>query len=106
MKNSIIANIVKANKALRRIKENPLVIRFPNLRDFNQLQLQCYSDASLANLSSGKVQKAIFFLTGQNSNVCLFVVLLAVFYELEHVPWLIPQTLFISYQLYYGRYYF
>ena len=40
MNNLTIANIVKANKVLRRIKENPLVDRFPNLRELDQFQLQ------------------------------------------------------------------
>ena len=71
LKNPIIANIVKANKVLRRIKENPLVVRFPNLGELDQLQLQCYSDASLANLSSGKSAGGhVIFLVGQNSNAC------------------------------------
>ena len=69
LNNPIIANIVKANKVLRRIKENPLVIRFPNLGELDQLQLRCYSDASLANLSSGKSAGGhVIFLVGQNSN--------------------------------------
>ena len=71
LKNPIIANIVKANKVFRRIKENPLVICFPNLGELNQLQLHCYSDASLANLSSGDSARGhVIFLVGQNSNVC------------------------------------
>ena len=70
MKNPIIANIVQANKVLR-IKDNRLNIHFPNLGELDQLQLQCYSDASLANLSSGNSAGGhVIFLVGQNSYVC------------------------------------
>ena len=66
-----LTNNVKANKVLRRIKQNPLVIRFPNHGEVDQLQLQCYSDASLANLSSrNSAEGHVIFLVGQNSNVC------------------------------------
>ena len=66
-----LTNNVKANKVLRRIKQNPLVIRFPNHGEVDQLQLQCYSDASLANLSSrNSAEGHVIFLVEQNSNVC------------------------------------
>ena len=39
MKNPIIKNIAKANKVLQRIKENPLVIHFPNLGELDQMHL-------------------------------------------------------------------
>ena len=66
-----LTNNVKANKVLRRIKQNPLVIHFPNHGEVDQLQLQCYSDASLANLSSrNSAEGHVIFLVGQNSNVC------------------------------------
>ena len=71
MKNPVIANIIKANKVLRRIKENQLVIKFPNLGKVEQLQLQCYSDASLANLASGNSAGGhVIFLVGENNQVC------------------------------------
>ena len=67
-KNSFVAWVTfKEN-----LKENPLVIHFPNLGELDQLQLQCYSDASLANLYSGNSAGGhVIFLVGQNSNVCL-----------------------------------
>lgn len=39
-KNSVLANIIKANKVLRRIKGNLLEINFLNLVKLDQLQVQ------------------------------------------------------------------
>ena len=50
MTNPKIENVLAANKLLRKVKEQPLRINFPNLSDLGNMQLICFSDASLANL--------------------------------------------------------
>ena len=52
MKNPKIEKVLAANKLLRKVKEQPLRINFPNLSDLGNIQLICFSDASLANLPS------------------------------------------------------
>ena len=49
-----IENVLAANKLLRKVKEHLLRINFPNLSDLGNIQLICFSDASLANLPSGR----------------------------------------------------
>ena len=53
MKNPQIEDVLAANKLLWKVKERPLRINFPNLLDLGNIQLICFSDASLANLPSG-----------------------------------------------------
>ena len=54
MKNPEIENVLAANKLLRKVKQQPLRTNFPNLSDLGNIQLICFSDASLANLISGR----------------------------------------------------
>ena len=49
-----IEDVLLANKTLTYIKSNPLSVRYPKLGNIEQISLYCYSDASLANLSSGR----------------------------------------------------
>ena len=51
MKNPKIENVLAANKLLQKVKEQPLRINFP---DLGNIQLICFSNASLANLPSGR----------------------------------------------------
>ena len=54
MKNPKIENAPAATKLLRKVKEQPMRINFSNLSDLGNIQLICFSDASLANLPSGR----------------------------------------------------
>ena len=67
----MIEHILKANKVLRRIKENPLTIGFPSLGDFEKTKIFCYSDASLGNLPSGKSSGGyVIFAVRENGKSC------------------------------------
>ena len=70
MKTPKISDIVTANKILRRIKEQPLKIMFPGLTDLNDIQLVCYSDASLANLPSGRSSEGYVIFAATSSRCC------------------------------------
>ena len=54
----------------RRIKEQPLKIMFPSLNDLDNIQLVCYSDASLANLPSGRSSEGYVIFAATTSNCC------------------------------------
>ena len=70
MKGPIVSDLIKANKVLRKIKDSPLVITFPNLGNIEKGIIKCYSDASLANLPSGNSTGGyVIFLAGENNLV-------------------------------------
>lgn len=71
MKAPTIEHILKANKVLRKIKEQPLRLKFSNLGDPADITLHVYSDASLGNLPSGSSSGGfVVFAVGKNGNSC------------------------------------
>ena len=70
MKNPKIENVLVANKLLRKVKEQPLRINFPNLSDLGNIQLICFSDASLANLPSGRSSGGYIVFTATPDGAC------------------------------------
>ena len=63
MNNPKIKNVLATNKLLRKVKEQPLRLNFPNLSDLGNIQLICFSDASLANLPSGRSSEGYIVFT-------------------------------------------
>ena len=74
MKNPKIENVLAANKLLRKVKEQPLRINFPNLSDLGNIQLICFSDASLANLPSGRTSGGYIVFTAIPDGACCPIV--------------------------------
>ena len=74
MKNPKLENVLAANKLLRKVKEQPLRINFPNLLDFGNIQLICFSDASLANLPSGRSSGGYNVFTATPDSACCPIV--------------------------------
>ena len=68
MKKPQVSDLILANKVLLKAKDTPLIISFPAL-DVQEYQLVCYSDASLANLPSGKSAGG-FIVFLESSNRC------------------------------------
>ena len=52
MEAPVIADFIKVNKVLQKIKDSPLLTGFPNLGNIEKVIIKCYSDASLAKLPS------------------------------------------------------
>ena len=74
MKNPKIENVLAANKLLRKVKQQPLRINFPNLSDLGNIQLICFSDASLANLPSGRSSGGHIVFTATPDGACCRIV--------------------------------
>ena len=71
MRQPRVEDCLAANKVLRRIKEHPLKIRFPNLGNIDDIILDCYADASLGNLPSGQSSGGyILFLVNPSNMNC------------------------------------
>ena len=66
MANPTVADILKANKVLGKVKQSPLRLVFPKLENLSESNVIVYTDASLANLPNGKsVGGYIVFLVWQ-----------------------------------------
>ena len=69
MKASVVADLIKANAVLQKIKDSPLVIALPNLGKIYNI-LKYYTGTSLANLPSRSSTGAhAIFLAGKNNTV-------------------------------------
>ena len=70
-KNATVADIVRLNKLIERVKRAPVKIKFPPISDLSSCRLMCYADASWANLSDGGSQGAMLLtLEDGNGNIC------------------------------------
>ena len=70
MEATLIADLIKVNKVLHKIKDSPLVIGFPNLDNIENAVIQCYSDPSLAKLpSESSTGGHKMLLAGKNNSV-------------------------------------
>ena len=68
MKASVVADLIKANAVLQKIKDSPLVIALPNLGKIYNIKY--YTGTSLANLPSRSSTGAhAIFLAGKNNTV-------------------------------------
>ena len=66
-----ISDLILANKVVRKLKDHPVKICYPGLGDLHNCQIMEYSDASLANLPSGKsVGGYVLFIANTNSYCC------------------------------------
>ena len=67
-------DLLHANKVVKRIKETPVVLRFNRLQSIESSTIECYSDASYANLRGGGSQGGfIIFIRDQLGQQCSLV---------------------------------
>jgi len=60
-----VRNLIEANKAIKKLKNESMKLNFPNLGDPSKMKVVAYGDGSHASLPSGASQGAnIVFLTG------------------------------------------
>ena len=70
-KNATVGDILRLNKVLSRLCGNQIKISFPIIDNMEECFLQCYSDASFANLSdSGSQIGFVIFLSSRNGARC------------------------------------
>ena len=66
-----IADMLKLNKLVDRVKREPLSLFFPRLQSVENSTLECYTDAGFANLPNGGSQGAfIIFMTDEKGKRC------------------------------------
>lgn len=67
-----VEDLLKANKAVRQLKNEQCCIRFPDLGDLGKLHFVVYSDASHANLRDGVSSGGgyVVLLVGENGESC------------------------------------
>ena len=62
-------DLKKANKAIRKAKQDDVCLHFPDLHDISKVQIISFSDASFAILKDAGSQRGIYtFLLGQNGH--------------------------------------
>ena len=62
-----IIYLKNANKAIRKLKNSEVTLKFHNLGDFEKSSIVCFSDTAFANLKNGGSQGAfIIFRYGKN----------------------------------------
>jgi hypothetical protein len=67
-----IEEVLRANKVLKRIKQRPVMLKFCGLEEPEQLNIECYSDASFGNLQGGGSQGGyVVFLADHRGCKCL-----------------------------------
>ena len=71
LKKTTVSDILKLNKLVYRVKQDPLNIVFPKLQEIENCILECYSDASFANLPDGGSQGGfLIFIKDTNGLRC------------------------------------
>ena len=67
-----VEEVLRANKVLKRIQQRPVMLKFCELEEPEQLNIECYSDASFGNLQGGGSQGGyIVFLADNRGCKCL-----------------------------------
>ena len=67
VKDAKIIYLKNANKAIRKLKNLEITLKFHNLAHFEKSSIVCFSDAAFANLKNGGSRRAfIIFLYGKN----------------------------------------
>ena len=68
--NSTVGDIHSANKCVRKLQSEDVMIKFKSLENIKACSITAYSDAALGNLPDGSSQGGfIIFLHGENCNV-------------------------------------
>ena len=68
---STIADLIRLNKLVERVKREKMNLFFPRLQNFKTCSLECYTDAAHKNLPNGKSQGGlIIFLQDEIGNKC------------------------------------
>ena len=70
VKSATTDDVKRANKVVRKVKSDPMIIRIPNVGSISEASLYAYCDSSFANLSDncGSQGGFIIFLVGENGN--------------------------------------
>ena len=69
--NATVSDLLRLNKLVERVKRESINLFFPRLQSIENCTLQCYTDASLMNLPSGKSQGGlILFLQDEAVQKC------------------------------------
>ena len=69
--NATMADLLKLNKLVDRVKREPLSLFFPRLQFLSDSTLECYTDAAFANLPNAGSQGAfIVFMTDEKGKRC------------------------------------
>ena len=72
IKDATVRDLVTANKFIKLLKCNELVLSFPQINDLQNASLVCFSDASFANLKcGGSYGRLLVFLQGRNGKYML-----------------------------------
>ena len=70
-KNATIADLLRLNKVVLRVKNDNMRIFFPKLEQMNQCTIECYADASFANLTGSASQGGcVIFIKDSTGNYC------------------------------------
>ena len=67
--NATVNTIHKANKAIRKIKNHEVKLRYPCLGDLSKCTILCFSDASLKNLPGNQSQYGYIIFLSKNNQV-------------------------------------
>ena len=70
IKDAKVIDLLKANKALRHVKNTQSYIQFPKLHSFEDLRIVVYSDASYANLPNGGSQGGHLVFLSDTKGFC------------------------------------
>ena len=69
IKDSTVNDLIVANKNIRELKSEKVVLQYPNLENVELCSIICFSDAAFANLKNGSSQGAvIIFLCKSDKN--------------------------------------
>ena len=69
VKHARISDIITANKFVKKLKANAVVLQFFCIKDFEKADIICFSDASLGNLRDGGSQGGCIIFLCKDSNV-------------------------------------
>ena len=69
IKDSTVNDLIVANKNIRKLKSEKVVLQYPNLGNIELCSIICFSDAAFANLKNGSSQGGfIIFLYKSHKN--------------------------------------
>ena len=70
LKNATCKSVARANKCVKKLKNNPYMLKFPVIGDLKQAKLVVFADASFANLEGcGSQGGYLVFLHGENGSM-------------------------------------
>ena len=73
IKDSTVNDLIVANKNIRKLKSEKVVLQYPNLGNIELCSIICFSDAAFANLKNGSSQGGFTFLCKSDKNYALIL---------------------------------